>query len=82
MWKEINTISFLNSMLIERIDNRIMLNVSSGVNFYNIQRLIDYAKYLEATAKSTATAADVAQLSNDVTGNWWAKNKNRFVVCS
>ena len=42
-------------MLIERTDNnQIVITVSSGVDSFGLQRLIDYVKYLEATAKSKA----------------------------
>ena len=40
-------------MLIERTYNdEIIVTVSSSVDTFGLQRLIDYVKYLEATAKS------------------------------
>ena len=66
-------------MLIERTNNQIVITVSSGVDSFGLQRLIDYVKYLEATAKSKAKQSDADKLAEEVNGNWWAKNHNRFI---
>ena len=67
-------------MIVERItNNQIVISFSSGTDVFGIQRLIDYAKYLEATAKSKVKQADIDQLANEVNSNWWNKNKNRFL---
>jgi hypothetical protein len=66
-------------MLLEQVDNtRIMLNLSTKVNVMDIQRLINYAMYLEATAESVAKPEDVSSLANEVSRNWWKENKSRF----
>ena len=42
-------------MLIERTNNnQIQISVSSSVDSFGLQRVIDYVKYLEATSKSKA----------------------------
>jgi len=47
-------------MLIERVaNNQITISFSSGTDMFGIQRLIDFAKYLEATSKSKAKQSDV-----------------------
>jgi len=67
-------------MLIERTDNdRIIISLSSSVDKFGLQRLIDYAKYLEATAKSKAKQADVDKLADEVNAAWWSKNRKRFI---
>ena len=67
-------------MLIERLDNKqITITVSSDVDSFGLQRLIDYVKYLETTSKSKAKQLDVDKLANQVNSSWWAKNKKRFV---
>lgn len=67
-------------MLIERKnDNQITITVSSGVDSFGLQRIIDYLKYLEATAKSKAKQKDVDKLADEVNANWWAKNSKRFI---
>jgi len=51
-------------MLVERIaNNQITISFSSGTDIFGIQRLIDYAKYLEATSKSKAKQS--AKKKND-----------------
>jgi hypothetical protein len=67
-------------MLIENIDkNKITITVSSSVDRFGLQRIIDYLKYLEATAKSTAKQSDIDKLADEVNAEWWGKNKSRFV---
>ncbi len=67
-------------MVIDRKDkNKLTITLSSSIDSYGLQRLIDYVKYLEATAKSKATQTEVDKLANDINASWWAKNKNRFV---
>jgi hypothetical protein len=66
-------------MLIERVDNnRIVITMSSNVDLFGIQRLIDYGRYLEATSQSKAKQSDVDKLADEVNENWWKKNKHRF----
>ena len=67
-------------MLIENIDNsKITITVSSSVDKFGLQRLIDYLKYLEATAGSTARQSEIDKLADEVNAEWWAKNKSRFI---
>lgn len=69
-----------NIMVIERTnDNQIIITVSSGVDSFGLQRIIDYLKYLEATAKSKAKQSDVNNLADEVNASWWAKNRKRFI---
>jgi len=67
-------------MLVERItNNQIIISFSSGTDIFGIQRLIDYAKYLEATSKSQVKQQDIDKLADEVNANWWSKNKHRFL---
>jgi hypothetical protein len=66
-------------MLIENTENnKLTITISSSVDRFGLQRLIDYAKYLEATSKSTAKQSDIDQLADEVNAEWWEKNKSRF----
>lgn len=66
-------------MIIERTNNnKLVITVSSSVDSYALQRLIDYVKYLEATSKSKARQTDADKLADEVNATWWAKNKRRF----
>jgi len=67
-------------MLIERTNNnQITITVSSSVDSFGLQRLIDYVKYLEATSKSKAKQSDIDKLADEVNAAWWTKNRKRFV---
>jgi hypothetical protein len=67
-------------MYIEQVkNNQITITLSSSVDSFGLQRLIDYLKYLEATAKSKAKQTDVDKLADEVNASWWAKNSKRFI---
>lgn len=67
-------------MVIERTNkNKLTITMSSSINTYGLQRLIDYVKYLEATSKSKAKQTDVDKLADNVNSSWWTKNKKRFM---
>jgi predicted trehalose synthase len=67
-------------MIVERVaNNQITISFSSGTDIFGIQRLIDYAKYLEATSKSKAKQSAVDSLASEVNTNWWNRNKQRFL---
>lgn len=67
-------------MIIERTNNnQITITVSSSVDSFGLQRLIDYVKYLEATSKSKAKQSDIDKLAEEVNSTWWAKNRKRFI---
>ncbi len=59
--------------------NQITITLSSKVDSFGLQRLIDYTKYLEATQKSKAKQSDVDLLADEVNSDWWAKNRHRFI---
>lgn len=54
-------------MLIERnTKDQITITVSSSLDSFGLQRLIDYIKYLEATSKTKAKQSDVDKLADEV----------------
>ena len=66
-------------MLIVRTNNnQIKITVSSSIDSFGLQRLIDYVKYLESTAKSKVKQSDVDQLADEVNASWWKKNRKRL----
>jgi predicted trehalose synthase len=67
-------------MLVERIaKNQISISFSPETDTLGIQRLIDYAKYLDATSLSQVNQSDIDNLADEVNTNWWNKNKHRFL---
>ncbi len=67
-------------MIIERTKSEIVIRVSSKVNTYGLQRLLDYLKYQELTASSQAKQSDIDVLAKEVNKNWWDNNKHRFIT--
>lgn len=67
-------------MLIERTDNnQITISVSSSIDSFGLQRLLNYIKYLEATANSKAKQTVVDKLADETNATWWKKNQKHFV---
>ena len=67
-------------MLIERPNNnQITITVSSSVDSFGLQMLIDYVRYLEATSKSKTKQSDVDKLAAELNESWWKKNNKKFI---
>jgi len=69
------------NMVIERVaNNAITLSLSRERDVFGVQRLINYARYLEATSRSKAKQEDIDNLADSVNQGWWEHNKNRFLI--
>ena len=66
-------------MVIERINNEIVIKISSDTDITGLQRLIDYIKFREIASKSKASEDDINKLVRESKSEWWEKNKNRFI---
>jgi len=67
-------------MLIKRTDkNQITITLSSTVDSFGLQRLIEYIKYLEATSGSKVKQSDIDKVADELNASWWSKNKKRFL---
>ncbi len=67
-------------MLIERSSNdKITITLSSNIDSFKLQRLIDYIRYLELTSGSKAKQSDADELAEEVNATWWEKNRHRFI---
>jgi hypothetical protein len=66
-------------MLIERNNNQITITISSTINSFGLQRLLDYLKYLEATSKSKAKQSEIDKLADEVNEKFWNKNRKRIL---
>jgi hypothetical protein len=49
-------------MIVERQDDEILVRFSARINTSRIQSILDYLRYEELTAKSTAIDTDVDEL--------------------
>lgn len=68
----------INVMVIQRSKNKLVITFSKTVDQYGLQRIIDYVKYLEATASSKAKQFDADKIAEEVNKSWWSKNKTKF----
>jgi len=66
-------------MLVERTNSEIVIRVSSKINTFGLQRLMDYLKYQELTSTSKAKQSDIDKLAREVNKNWWNSNSHRFI---
>tara|TARA_Y100001949_G_C15875772_1_gene281542 strand:+ start:476 stop:679 length:204 start_codon:yes stop_codon:yes gene_type:complete len=66
-------------MDIQRTDSEILFKLPANVDTLGLQRMIDYLRYKEATAESTADQAQIDKLAKESKANWWKENKHRFV---
>jgi hypothetical protein len=70
---------FISMTITHTSKNQITITLSSKVDSFGLQRLIDYSKYLEATENSKAKQSDVDKLADEVNASWWLKNRDRFI---
>lgn len=67
-------------MVVERQDNEIVIRLpESVIGMDEVQRLLDYFRFLESNAKNQGTLEQAAKLAEEVDSNWWLENKHRFI---
>lgn len=66
-------------MIIERTNDEIIIRISKNIDTDELQRIINFLNYKEATTNSKARQKDVDKLSSEVNKQWWKKNKHRFL---
>jgi len=66
-------------MLIERTNKEVIIRLPASVDTTELQRLVDYLTYEEATANSKATQEQVDELAKDVKKGWWEANRRRLI---
>ncbi|MDG2449533.1 MAG: hypothetical protein P8M34_07835 [Saprospiraceae bacterium] len=67
-------------MTIVRENNEIIIRIADNIKEDDVQNLMDYVKYLEATSKSKATQQEVDNLAKEVNQSWWLRNKERLLA--
>ena len=66
-------------MEIERGNNEILIRLSADTDTIGLQRMIDSLRFKESTAKSTAKDDEINNLAEESKGEWWSKNKSKFI---
>lgn len=66
-------------MQIERLNNEILIRLSADTDTIGLQRLLDFLKFKEITSTSKVSEEQIGKLAKSSKGDWWKKNKSRFV---
>lgn len=64
-------------MILERTNSEILVRLPSYVDLSELQSMLDYLKYKELTAKSTAKPSDADDLAKMVNKSIWSTIKER-----
>ncbi len=64
-------------MKVERSNNEILVRLSSNIDLAELQDMLDYLKYRELTANSTAIQKDADELANEVNSVIWNNMKKQ-----
>lgn len=62
-------------MIVERKNNEIVVRISANTKASKIQSILDYLRYEELTAESTATKEDVDKLVKEAKKGRWERIK-------
>lgn len=63
-------------MVIERTNNEVIIRLSPNVNMDDLQKIVNFARYKELTAKFAISQDQVNDIISDLKSNWNAKKKN------
>ncbi|MBC7439260.1 MAG: hypothetical protein H7250_04680 [Flavobacterium sp.] len=66
-------------MIIERTNKEIIIRLPSYLKTDDLQNLVDYLTYKEATSNSKATQLQIDSLSKEVKNGWWKANKSKLI---
>ncbi len=67
-------------MVVERQNQEIIIRLDGSViDIREVQRFVDYLRFMESNAKNKGTEEQAAQLAREVHGQWWQKNKQRLL---
>jgi hypothetical protein len=64
-------------MVLERINDEILIRLSSNVKISELQDVLDFIKYQENTGDSEANQQDVDELSDQVNSTIWKDFKDQ-----
>lgn len=66
-------------MVVERQNNEILIRLPDSFDIQEVQRLLDYFRFMESSSKNQGTEEQAASLARQVENNWWKENKSRFL---
>lgn len=59
--------------------DQIKITFSSSIDDFALQRLIEFAKFLESKKENKTKQSDIDKLASEVNASWWNKNHKRFI---
>jgi len=62
-------------MLIERTNNEVIIRLSPNVDIQDLQKILNFARYKELTAKFKVSQTQVNELISDIKQSWNTKKK-------
>ena len=68
-------------MQVQRTQDELVIRFSNtiNINIENLQKFLDYLRFMEISSKSEATDDQILELSRDINQSWWQTNKNQFI---
>lgn len=66
-------------MVVERTEKEIIIRLSSGIDWGDLESILKYIRYREVVSKSKATQEQIDQITSEMNKSWWAENQNRFL---
>ena len=67
-------------MVIERQNNEIIIRLpESLLDIREVQRLVDYFRFMESNSQNQGTEEQAAERAKQVDTKWWQENKHRFL---
>lgn len=65
-------------MVVERKNGEIIIRLPDIFDIQEVQRLLDYFRVMEVSAKNQGTEEQAANLARKVEADWWKANKSHF----
>ena len=67
-------------MVIERQNNEIVIRLNSSlIDLEEVQKFVNYFRFLESNASNQGTEEQAAELAREVDTKWWKENRHRFI---
>ena len=66
-------------MVIERTETEVIIRLPASVGIEALQSLLDFLRFQELTAGSSATPANADAWAKEAKHGWWAANRQRLL---
>mgnify|MGYP003625693175 CR=1 FL=1 len=66
-------------MEIQRTKDSITFTLPANMDALELQQIIDYLNYKEATANSKSRQEEVDKIAGESKATWWEENKSKYI---